>query len=152
GRGWSSPVVSDGRIYLTTSVSAQSSGSGDQSLQAICLDAGSGKVLWQREVLQEESASAPPIHGKNSHTSPTPLVRDGRLYDHFGHQGTACLDLSGRIIWRNTSLKYAPVHGNGGSPVLVDNALIFSCDGSNKRFVAALDRDAGKLLWRTERS
>jgi outer membrane protein assembly factor BamB len=151
GRGWSSPVVSDGRVYLTTSV-AKNSGSRDQSLQALCLDASSGKVLWQREVFQEDSASAPPIHSKNSHASPTPLVRDGRLYVHFGHQGTACLDLSGRIIWRSTDLKYAPVHGNGGSPILVDDALIFSCDGNEKPFVAALDRNSGKVLWKTDRS
>jgi outer membrane protein assembly factor BamB len=76
---------------------------------------------------------------------------DDRLYVHFGHQGTACLDLDGKIIWRNQELTYNPVHGNGGSPIIVDNAMIFSCDGGDKRFIAALDRKDGKLLWKTDR-
>src|SRR5437763_7673154 len=47
GKGWSSPIVQDGRVYLTTAVPIE--GSQDQSLRAICLDAKSGKELWQRE-------------------------------------------------------------------------------------------------------
>src|SRR5438094_192794 len=42
GRGWSSPIVQDGRIYLTTAVPI--AGSKDQSLQALCLDAAKGKL------------------------------------------------------------------------------------------------------------
>jgi outer membrane protein assembly factor BamB len=152
GKGWSSPVVRGERVYLTTSVSSQRSSGNAHSLQAICLDAASGKVLWTKEVFEEQGASAVAIHTKNSHASPTPLVRDGRVYVHFGHQGTACLDLSGEILWRNTSLRYAPVHGNGGSPILVGDALIFSCDGSDKRFVAALDRTTGQIRWTTPRT
>ena len=57
---------------------------------------------------------------------------DGRIYVHFGHQGTACLDLAGKVIWKDTSHRYEPVHGNGGSPVLVDGLLVFSCDGAER--------------------
>src|SRR5262245_60989305 len=152
GKGWSSPVVHGERIYLTTSVSSQRSSGNAHSLQAICLDATSGTTLWTKEVFEEQGASAVAIHTKNSHASPTPLVRDGRVFVHFGHQGTACLDLSGEILWRNTSLKYAPVHGNGGSPILVGDALIFSCDGGDKRFVAALDKSTGQVRWTIRRS
>ena len=49
----------------------------------------------------------------NRQIGPTPLIQGRRLYVHFGHQGTACLDLSGKVLWRNTGLSYAPVHGNG---------------------------------------
>ncbi len=56
------------------------------------------------------------------------------------------------MLWRNTELKYAPVHGNGGSLILVDGALIFSCDGGDERFIAALDAATGKVRWKTERS
>jgi outer membrane protein assembly factor BamB len=148
GRGWSSPIVVGSRVYLTTAVSSKNNA---QSLQALCLNGGSGKILWQKEVFLQEG-SAPAIHGKNTHASPTPLIHDGRLYVHFGHSGTACLDLSGAALWRNTSLSYEPVHGNGGSPILADNALIFNCDGGDKAFVAALDRVSGKVLWTTTRA
>ena len=46
GRGWSSPIVVDGRIYLTTAVPVE--GSKDQSLQALCLDAKTSKRIWQK--------------------------------------------------------------------------------------------------------
>jgi outer membrane protein assembly factor BamB len=149
GRGWSSPVVWDGRIYLTTAVPVK--GGNDQSLQALCLDAASGKILWQKEVFRQDGAAAPRIHTKNSHASPTPLTDGERLYVHFGHQGTAALDFDGKILWRATEHGYRPVHGNGGSPVLVDDALVFSGDGGDKQFVVALDRKTGKVLWKTNR-
>jgi len=151
GSGWSSPVVVNSRIYLTTSVPQESDSKKDQSLGALCLDATSGKILWQTEVFHQDGLSAPGIHRKNSHASPTPLVDGQRLFVHFGHQGTGCLDLSGKVLWQNTSLKYAPVHGNGGSPILVDNAIIFNCDGGDQCFVVALDRESGKVLWKTAR-
>jgi outer membrane protein assembly factor BamB len=48
-------------------------------------------------------------------------------------------------------VKYSPVHGNGGSPVLVGDSLVFSCDGADNPFVVALDRNTGKVRWKTER-
>src|SRR5436309_10812136 len=47
GKGWSSPIVQDGRVYLTTAAPIQ--GSKDLSLQALCLDAANGKIQWQTE-------------------------------------------------------------------------------------------------------
>jgi outer membrane protein assembly factor BamB len=152
GRGWSSPVVFDGKIYLTTAVPLTDGGPNDQSLRALCLDAVTGRTVWEKEVFREDGATAPPVHIKNSHASATPVVGGNKLYVHFGHQGTACLDLSGNILWQNRSLHYNPVHGNGGSPILVDNLLIFSCDGGDQAFVAALEASTGKLRWKTERS
>jgi outer membrane protein assembly factor BamB len=152
GTGWSSPVVVNGRIYLTSSVPIPGGGgSGDQSLRAFCLDAKTGKILWEQEAIRQDGSRAPRIHGKNSHASPTPIVDGQRLYVHFGHQGTACLDLAGKVLWRNTSLTYAPVHGNGGSPILAGKALIYSADGGDQRFVVALDRGTGAVLWKTPR-
>jgi outer membrane protein assembly factor BamB len=151
GLGWSSPVVVSERVYLTTAIPVPNTAR-DQSLRALCLDAKSGKVLWQKEVFHQDGRTAPGIHSKASHASPTPLVHDGRLYVHFGHRGTACLDLNGKVLWRNTELRYQPVHGNGGSPIVVDDKLIFNCDGGDEAFVVALDRATGKLLWKTPRN
>lgn len=150
GAGWSSPVVVAGKVYLTTAVTSDE----DKvlSLRALCLDAADGKVAWNVEVFRHDATRTPRIHGKNSHASPTPLVEAGRLYVHFGHQGTACLDLSGQVVWKNDSLRYAPVHGNGGSPLLIDGLLVFSTDGSDVREVVALDAGNGKIRWRSKRS
>ena len=150
GRGWSSPVVAGNRVYLTTAVIVDEV-KDDVSLRAICLDAETGKTIWDREVFKQSGETSPMIHEKNSHASPTPIVRDQRLYVHFGHQGTACLDLAGKIIWTNRELTYDPKHGNGGSPVLFGGKLIVSADGNDLQFVAALDAGSGKLVWKTDR-
>jgi outer membrane protein assembly factor BamB len=148
GRGWSSPVLHRGRLYLTTAV--MSAEKGNPSLRALCLDANGGKIVWDAEVFVHTGSTS--IHNKNSHASPTPVVEGDRLYVHFGHQGTACLDLDGKVLWRNTTLKYSPIHGSGGSPILVDEALIFSCDGASDPFVVALNKKSGQVLWKTARS
>lgn len=55
------------------------------------------------------------------------------------------------MLWRQTSLKYSPFHGNGGSPELVGDSLVISCDGSTDPFVVALNRKTGDMLWKTPR-
>ena len=151
GLGWSSPVVVAGRVYLTTATPGDVAET-EQSLRLLCLDAATGDTLWDKEIFHQDKSS-PRIQPKNSHASATPLVADGKVYVHFGHQGTAGVDaLSGNILWRKTDLKYAPVHGNGGSPVLVDGLLVFSCDGASEPFVAARDARTGDVKWQTPRS
>lgn len=147
GEGWSSPVVVKGRVYLTSALN--DTGPAGLSLRVLCFDAATGKPLWNTEALH--AADGGRKHNKNSHASPTPIVEGDRLYAHFGQHGTACLDLTGKVIWRQTALTYPPVHGNGGSPALTAKALIFSCDGSADPFVAALDKVTGKVLWKTPR-
>jgi len=147
GAGWSSPIVFGERIYLTTAV--QPEGGGDVSLRVLCLDTHSGRVIGNTEVF-----SATPVkgHKKNSHASATPLADADRIYVHFGPYGTAALEHTGKVLWRQSSLKYSSVHGNGGSPILVGNALVFSCDGASKPFLVALNKTTGDVLWRTPRN
>jgi outer membrane protein assembly factor BamB len=150
GSGWSSPVLYRDRIFLTAAVPVADSTAGDYTLRTYCLNASSGEVLWDTEVFVQLGNSDARIHGKNSHASPTPVVYGTELYVHFGHQGTACLDLDGKILWRSQEIQYAPVHGNGGSPLITDRAVIFSCDGETEQWVVALDRKTGALLWKTD--
>lgn len=148
GEGWSSPVLVDENIYLTSAI-----GDGtNTSLRALCVNAKSGVVQWNVEVLQPNPEVAQVMHKKNSLASPTPIVRDGKIYVHFGHMGTAALDLSGKILWRQTEITYPPMHGNGGSPALVGNALVFSCDGETDPFLVALDANTGRVRWKTPRN
>lgn len=149
GRGWSSPVLAKGRIYLTTSTGGTR---GAIALHALCLGTADGKLIWDTEVFKPEESAARAMHQKNSLASPTPIVTDDRLYVHFGHLGTAALDLDGKIAWRENSLKYPPVHGNGGSPVLLDDELIFSCDGLTNPFLAAVEAKTGDVKWKSPRN
>ena len=147
GRGWSSPVLSKGRLYFTSAIPKPGGG---LDLALLCVDSASGNSLWQTSVF-EEGAEAPSIHRKNSHASPTPIVDGDRVYVHFGHMGTAALDLEGKVVWRNTALKYNPMHGNGGTPILVDDRLVFSCDGASDPFVVSLRKSDGSVAWKVTR-
>ncbi|MFO0799108.1 MAG: PQQ-binding-like beta-propeller repeat protein [Gemmataceae bacterium] len=152
GSGWSSPVVAGGRVYITTAVPQSEEKKANQSLRALCLDAATGAVLWDVEVFLQDGKDAPNIHSKNSHASPTPVVDGDRVYVHFGHMGTACLNAgTGSTLWQTRELRYAPVHGNGGSPVLTHGKLAFSIDGTDKQQVVALDAATGKVSWATPR-
>ncbi len=146
--GWSSPIVADKKIYIT---GATNVGDG-VSLRALCLDFGTGKIDWDVEAIRTGNEAARVKHSKNGLASPTPIVRDGKLYVHFGHMGTAALDLKGNVLWKQTAIKYPPVHGAGGSPALVDGLLIFSCDGASDPFLAALDVKTGEVKWKTPRN
>ncbi len=150
GQGWSSPILAAGRLYLTT---ATGDAEADEpvSLRAVCVDAATGRIVWNVEVLRPDTEAAGQVHSKNSLASSTPVVDGNRLYVHFGHMGTAALDLDGNVVWRQQNVTYDPMHGNGSSPVLVDDLLVFNCDAASNPFVVALDRATGDVRWRTPR-
>jgi outer membrane protein assembly factor BamB len=147
GKGWSSPVLSSGKVYLTSAVEENQ----QVSLRALCYNAKNGEPIWNVEVIRPDGEATKALHKKNSLASPTPILADDRFYVHFGHLGTACLDLQGNVLWTNTELKYPPVHGNGGSPALVKNLLVFNCDAATDPFVAALDAQRGTVQWKMPR-
>jgi len=143
GRGWSSPVVGGGRVWLTTAAKAGR----DTSLRLLAFDATTGAAALDVEVFRMRGEL---LNAKNSHASPTPILRDDRVYVHFGAQGTAALTTAGEIVWK-TKLDYESQHGNGGSPALVGDLLVVNCDGFDQAFVAALDARTGKVRWRRDR-
>jgi hypothetical protein len=143
GEGWSSPVISDGQIWLTA---ASEKGT---SLRAVAVDQKSGQIIHDIEVFR--LSGAPAIHEKNNYASPTPILEPERVYVHFGTLGTAALNRSGEILWKNQQLRYAHGHGAGGSPALAGDLLVISCDGTDQQYVVALDKNTGEIRWKTDR-
>jgi outer membrane protein assembly factor BamB len=43
-------------------------------------------------------------------------------------------------------------NGPGSSPIVWGNLVILTFDGSDKQFMAALDKNTGKIVWKTDRS
>jgi outer membrane protein assembly factor BamB len=144
GRGWSSPIVAHGRVWLTTAVTQGR----NVSLRLMSFDAESGRAAQDVEVFRARSAEL--LNAKNSHASPTPIVDDQRIYVHFGSEGTAALTLDGAIVWK-ARYGCTTQHGNGGSPVVYADLLIFTCDGADAAYVVALDTRTGKERWKTWR-
>ena len=144
GRGWSSPVVAGGRVWLTTATPVKR----DTSLRLMAFDVETGRTALDVEVFKAIDATL--LNPKNSFASPTPIVEGDRVYVHFGADGTAALSTTGDVIWK-TKFSYESQHGNGGSPELTGDLLILNCDGFDQAFVIALDKRTGKTRWRADR-
>ena len=145
GRGWSSPAIAGPRVWLTTAVDDRRGA----SLRALAFDVETGAQVVDVEVFRIRDARLK--NPKNSHASPTPIVEDGRVYVHYGGEGTAALDAtSGAVIWK-ARFPYENQHGTGGSPVLYKDLLIFSHDGYYEAYVMALDARTGEVRWKTPR-
>src|SRR6188768_225726 len=78
GRGWSSPVVARGRVWLTTAAPVQR----ETSLRLMAFELETGKQALDVEVFRLRSSELQ--NAKNSHASPTPIVDGERVYVHFG--------------------------------------------------------------------
>jgi outer membrane protein assembly factor BamB len=144
GEGWSSPVVLGDQVWMTTATD------GGKSLRAVCVDRNTGKIVHNVEVFA--LAKLDPKNEFNSYASPTPVLEPGRVYVSFGNYGNACLDAkTGRPIWKSNELKLDHKEGPGSSPILYKNLFILHCDGTDVQYVAALDKETGKLAWKTDR-
>jgi len=144
-RGWSSPVIWDNQIWLTTATAD------GKRLYAVCVARDSGKIL--HDILLFGDHEPEPIAGLNSYASPTPVIEAGRVYVHFGTYGTACLDsASGEKIWTRRDLHCNHYRGPGSSPLLWGNLLFLHYDGFDVQYVVALDKKTGATVWKTDRS
>lgn len=144
-KGWSSPVIWNGMIWLTT---ASDDG---RKLSVLSLDAATGKVL--RDIPLFEAVQPDLWKRYNSYASPTPVVARGRVYVSFGAAATACLSSpSGKVLWERRDIQCNHFRGAGSSPVLHGKLLFLNFDGSDHQFVVALDAATGKTVWSKDRS
>lgn len=146
-RGWSSPVIAAGKVVLTGAREE----AGKTILSAFALDAATGATLWSTDLFTPSAEEVAALHGKNSLASPTPAIADGTVHVHFGHMGTAALNLDdGAVTWK-TKVSYKPMHGGGGSPIVVGDLLVANADAEIDPFVFALHRKTGEIAWKTPR-
>jgi outer membrane protein assembly factor BamB len=145
GRGWSSPVVWAGQVWLTTATED------GKELSAVCVDRESGRIVHDLKLFEVEKPQF--CHKFNSYASPTPVIEEGRVYVTFGSPGTACLDTkTGKVLWERRDFECNHYRGAGSSPILHRDLLIMNFDGSDHQFVVALDKKTGKTVWRVNRS
>ncbi|MHC4757396.1 MAG: PQQ-binding-like beta-propeller repeat protein [Planctomycetota bacterium] len=144
-RGWSTPLVWDGQIWMTTAL--QKGG----EMFAVCVSYETGEVLHDVKIFDNETP--PTISSMNSYASPSPLIEEGRVYVHFGTFGTACLDTTtGEVLWERRDLNCDHEEGPGSSPVMFGELIILTLDGGDVQYLAALNKKTGETVWKTERS
>lgn len=146
--GHSSPVVLDGKVWLTAA-------SKDGTKQyVICIDEQSGEILHDKLLFEnEEVEDLGGAKGFNNYAAPSCVLAPGAVFVHFGSYGTARLDAdSAEVVWERRDLKCRHFRGPGSSPVLFDDKLILTFDGVDQQYTTALDCATGKTVWRTDRT
>jgi outer membrane protein assembly factor BamB len=138
GRGYSAPILVDGRIILT--------GDGEDQLEIHALDL-QGRPLWRTQ--NGESWKRPYPGARASLT-----YSQGRLYHMNAHGRVACLDAAtGAEVWAfNVFERF------GGRNItwalseclLVDGPHVIVTPGGTQALMAALDKNTGATVWTTE--
>jgi outer membrane protein assembly factor BamB len=145
-RGWSTPVVMDGQVWLTTATED------GHDFFALGVDADSGKIRFNEKLFHSD-APEPLGNSVNSYATPSPVIEPGRVYVHFGSYGTACLDTAtGNVVWKRDDLPCRHYRGPSSSPVMFENLLILTMDGADLQYSIALDKNTGRTVWKTDRS
>ncbi len=167
GVGWSSPIVWDDKIFVTSVITAGQVEAPKKGLyfggeryelskdehrwMVYCLDFKTGKILWEREVHRGMVRTS--RHLKNSYASETPVTDGINVYAYFGNLGLFCLDKKGNLVWkqdfepRRTRFGW----GTAASPVLYKDRIYIVNDNDDSSFLAAYDKKTGRQIWQVER-
>lgn len=150
GAGWSAPIVTGGKVLLTTSVESPDNDD-ERTFELHCYRLTDGKLLWDR--VATEGAPRQPTHRDNTFASETPVTDGERVYAYFGMTGLYCYDLDGQLLWSKDLGSYRMRNdwGTSSSPVVADGIVFVQVDNEDSSFVVALDAADGAERWRVER-
>ena len=140
GSGHSTPVISNGKVFLTCYASNE--------LATVALEEKTGRLLWKKASPATQIES---VHRVGSPAAATPACDGRNLYVFFGSYGLICYDLNGDKVWERPLGPFQDEFGAASSPVLVDRKVILAQDHDINSFVMALDAATGKTLWKTDR-
>jgi outer membrane protein assembly factor BamB len=167
GWGWSCPIVSGGKVFLTAVVNESEYEAPKKGLydgfgrsappegmhrwMVYCLNLDSGKILWKHEA--HHGQPKVPRHPKSTYASETPVTDGRRVYALFGDVGLYCYDFEGRQLWSQPiePKKSLFSYGAAASPAICGDLVIVVYDNMEDRYIAAFDAETGMERWRTAR-
>lgn len=155
GKGSSSPVVWDDRVFLTcyTGYALDPDNPGDRDalmLHVICLDLNDGTLIWDCPV--KPSASEQTANKRvadHGYASPTPCVDETGVYAFFGPSGCVAVSHAGEIRWRRTVGTKTAGFGAAASPILSGDLLIQNASIESETLFG-LDKATGEVRWQAE--
>lgn len=164
GRGSSSPVVWNDRIFLLTAIPVGVTGEaqhaprgglpkrGVHQYKVMAIDRQTGKTIWDRVAREEEPHEA--SHQDNGTWASSSAITDGtHVFAYFESRGLYAYDMSGTLIWSTDfgDKKMRNQFGEGSTPALYGNTLVVVWDHLDQpSYVIALDKTTGKERWRAD--
>jgi outer membrane protein assembly factor BamB len=175
----SSPIIWGDKIFVATAVptsdakpfflagrgSSSTSASANRSTEdtvahswrVYALDRQSGRILWER--VAREGVPRTRRHVNETQANQTPATDGTHLVVWFGSEGLYCYDLDGKLLWTRDLgpldsgyvLDPTAQWNTASSPVIYKNLVIVQIDLLHNSYIAALDIETGKQVWRTER-
>lgn len=144
GKGGSSPIVWQSRIYLTTPSEGQDA--------VMALDF-TGKQSWITR-LGPQSAAKHKTLGSSCNASP---VTDGQgIFVYFRSGQLAALELDGSVRWSvNLGERFGPEKlywDSGSSPVVTDREVVLTRLHQGESWIAGFDKRTGETRWREKRN
>jgi len=138
GYGYSGPSVAKGKLFTI--------GTREDSECVLALDADNGTELW--------AAKIGPIWENDRGGGPrgNPTIDGEKVYALSGKGDLACINVAdGKVLWKASLTEMGgKIPGWGYSEsVLVDGDKIVCTPGGSKGALAALDKNSGKVLWRS---
>jgi outer membrane protein assembly factor BamB len=170
GKGHATPIIWGNQIIVQTAVPTDKkpdpgdetqeggrlgppSSSTDfiQKFEVISVDKNTGKILWETTVREEIPLER--THTLGSWASNSPVTDGEHIYAYFGSRGLYCLDFKGNIIWSRDfgQMEIVMSFGEGSSPTLYKDKIVIVWDDEKASFIAAIDKNTGKDVWRDSR-
>jgi hypothetical protein len=143
GKGCSTPIVWDRRIYLTAPTNGADA--------ALAFD-WTGKGLWQTIFGKEQAGR----HRNGSGSNPSPATDGKSLFVYFKSGTLAALDFEGKVRWQTNLIEgFGPetlYWDQGTSPVLTENDVVIARMHHGESWLAAFGKASGKLHWKVARN
>jgi outer membrane protein assembly factor BamB len=144
-----SPIVWGDRVFVT--------GANKERREVYCLDANSGKLLWQRAVenVPLSKPASPDISEDTGYAASTAATDGRRVFAIFANGDVACFDFDGKQVWAKNVGPLNNMYGHASSLVIHRNLLLIQLDQARTEDklskLMAIETTSGKTVWEKQR-
>ncbi|MBI1347529.1 PQQ-binding-like beta-propeller repeat protein [bacterium] len=152
GAGSSSPIVANGRIFVTCFTGKNQTLSEVAERSLVCVDLAEGRIVWQKasSVTGKEDRYEGFLR-EHGFASNSPVTDGERVYAFYGKGGVLAYDWQGEPLWQvdvgqdSSNRRW----GSAASLLLSGNAVIVNAS-EESRSIRSLDKLTGKEFWKSE--
>ncbi len=143
--GFNSPIIWGDKIFL--------SGADRQNQVVYCLDADSGRILWQHSAddVPGSPEQKPRTAEDTGPAAPTMTTDGQRVFAIFANGDTVCLDFSGKRLWAKNLGTPDNHYGHSSSLITFQDLLLVQFDQNTGGHLLALQTQTGDLVYDSPR-